>query len=718
MLLKEVFSKIYKESFTKENPTWEREYNYENEDLLKEIDLHFQFEIRNLFTINNESERTIKILNEHFDQIIERKNSPNSTPLEKEFFYYIQFISGLSTITQLNYDGEFIYCFGIFMRSVFDKTYKNGEVYDLKDIKIFKLLNSKSDYLSNCYPVIEQWFSQLYYYSKSFSGLNDWCEYYFEDIFYELNENLNIEEYHPQFLSNLLSWCEVALKKIESNAVRKIIQREYDAIDWSDNFNKNKIKSGLGIQLILCKNYENDNKNKILQEIENNIDIHAGIKMQAIIALCFDEVSLDANYSLLIDSIRSFNEYIKIEYPNNIDSTYQRARIFKSLLNGIISLTIELGKGKIIDEILTSYYTITEPYEEGIIYIITNLKEKVTYCLPEESIFDQKDSQKIIVNLIEIENKVFNSFRLLKGGFTKKIIPTEKPIGFPESKYSKIYENKLNELYNFDLLRDKLINIGSLIQFDFNSTPIQTLMLRNIGITLPLNLSLSKKLDFPETKNVLFWSGNSLTSEIETISLKEIFSSQEINFEIHNESNSNLENFINQIDILNPEIIWISSHGQHEHYEPNSSQIHLSNEISIKIRDFHLLKNKNKKRRLLFFNVCEGGTHAQTGEFKNIGFPNLLTSENQDVISHLWMVDSNFAYIFGILFSIGVCFHKKNFFESYCYSLLVIMRGKESILNNLNELPLELSELKDRIINNDRTEWKNLVTIGSPVYHI
>lgn len=168
---------------------------------------------------------------------------------------------------------------------------------------------------------------------------------------------------------------------------------------------------------------------------------------------------------------------------------------------------------------------------------------------------------------------------------------------------------------------------------------------------------------------------------------------------------------------LNPEIVWISSHGEFKHYEPNISKIEFSHKDAISARDFELLVNFNNKRRLLFLNICEGGACTQNGAFCNLGFPNLLVSCNQDVISHLWMVNSHFAYVFGALFAVGISFFDKNFFEAFEYSLKSIYEGKEKILRELDEIHIDLIDLKERI-NRANVQWTNIIETGSPVYYV
>jgi|GEM_PF-4622402 hypothetical protein len=719
MLVREIFSQLFNSSLSQDNPIWEMQCNYENQSMLLQIETLFQDELMLLFKHHNASEKVIPIIHNHFDEIISRKNNSNIKD-HREIFSYLQLTWGLCAVTQLNWDGEFVYSYDIFMKSVFGRTFQNGEEYDLNEVKIFDLLNSGNQYISNySSSIIDQWFSQLYYYSKSFSGLNEWCEFFFLDIYYELNENLVIEAYHPQYLSNLLSWCEVNLNEKGSNAIRNIIQREFNKIEWAEDIESNEIKAFLGVQLILCKNYR-DNKNKeLFEEIEGKFSFHPLTKMQAVISLCYDEENLILNFSLLLESIKEFNEYISKEFPNPIDSIYQRARIFKNLLNGCISLSADLGQGEIIDKILIAYYNIENPQKVGTnIYLIPNSKGCVNFCLPKKTISDNKEAQKLVIEIVDIENKAFNAFRLLKGGAEQKIMPTNKPIGLPVPKLATEYEIKLFELYDFSKLSGELQKLNSLIQFDFNSFPLQALMLKSIEETLPINLSLSEKIEFSKVEKILFWSGFSQTSEIEMEALKEIFESKNVMFEIHNEENSDLATFKCRIDELNPEIVWISSHGEYHHYEPNVSEIKLSENESIAIRDFELLVNKSDKRRLLFLNICEGGVHSQTGEFKNLGFPNLLTSNNQDVISHLWMAEPRFAYVFAVFLALGITHLQKHFFDAFQYSLLKVLTNKSSILDELEKFPLELVNLKERITNNDGTEWGNIITTGSPVYTI
>lgn len=718
MFVKNVFKQLYSHSLTKGNPIWEIEYNCKNDNTLQQIEILFQVELAMLFKFHKTSEMVIPIIHLHFDEIIDLKHRSKAAE-QKEIFSFLQFTFGMCATTQLNWDGEFIYCYECFMKSVFDRVYKNGEQLDLDTVDPFLFLNSKRNYISNSKEIIEQWFSQLYYYSKSFSGLNDWCEYFFEDVYYYLTDEFLIAPHHPQLLSNLLSWCEVNFDKSASNAIRNIIEREFNLIKWSCDHEQDEMKSTLGLQLLLCQDYKIQDKENFSIQLMANYDFSPLAKMQLQIAICYNVASLNKNFDSMLTAVTEFNNSLYNDDFTKINIIYQRARIFKNLLNSPISIAVAAGKSTLVENLLRCYYDIESPDEMNkLLLIIPNQLGKVIYCYNDSAIFDEKDSQKILVELVNIENRAFNSFRLLKGGVKQDITVTDNPIGLPSPKFAKDYEDKLLELYNFSKVEHDIAILSSMIQFDFNSSPLQALMIKNIRKTLPINLSLSKKLDFPIVSKIMFWSGFSQTSEIEKEALLEIFGYAKIGFEVHDEITSSLSNFLKRINEYNPDIIWISSHGEYRHYEPNLSAIKLSETESIGIRDFEMLVNNENKRRLLFLNICEGGVHAQTGEFKNIGFPNLLSAFNQDVVSHLWMAEPRFAYTFGVFLALSIAFDKKNYFKAFEYSLSVVLSDKENIINEFERFPIKLVSLKERVGNNDGTEWGNLISTGSPVYNI
>jgi hypothetical protein len=314
---------------------WEVNCDFEDENYFFEVDNMLQNQISLLFE-KRVSEDAIIIINKHFDEIVNRKKSDDFKEI-KDVINYFQLTSGICFVTHFNITGEFIYCYDIFMRSVFDKSYQNGETYDMNNIKIFNLLQSKNKYISNSLSVIEQWFSQLYYYSKSFSGLNEWCEYFFERLYnYYLNQNTQLKSYQIYTLSNLLDWCIVNENLNRYEAIKIIIQREYDNIN-SIIDNNNEIKYILGLQLILFKNYNNDNKLKLFNELLKNNLFNPLHKMQAAIALCYDSERLILNFNLVKNSIKEFNNSINDIDSDTISNTYQRSKLFKILYNFILT---------------------------------------------------------------------------------------------------------------------------------------------------------------------------------------------------------------------------------------------------------------------------------------------------------------------------------------------------------------------------------------------
>ena len=436
--------------------------------------------------------------------------------------------------------------------------------------------------------------------------------------------------------------------------------------------------------------------------------------------ISFDISTLDKNSNELINAISDYNNDVQLKDVGEIEWIYNRARIFKNLLNTPIQVAITNGRSDYIENILTNYYNINRPSNSNeIIFISPNQPEGVTYCFNNRTSFVPNDAKTILVELVDLENEIFNIVRLFKSKTSQKIVIPDKTIGQPTTQKAQSFKTKLLNYYRFDLINYKEITTRhSISQFDLNSFPIQPLMLEQTGITLPLNLSLTEKLPFLKVKKVLFWQGNSMTSEIETNAITEIFGLSNIELITLNSNESNKEEFLKKCNTENFDIIWISSHGHHAHYETNKSQIILSDTENLSIREFKSLSNNNEKRRLLFLNICEGGVHSQNGEFKNIGFPNLLVDFNQDVLSHLWMVDWRISSVYGALIGIGIVNYSYNFFEAYQFSLDLLLKGKDSVIEELKGHKYNLEELIARIENDGNTDWDNLVNIYSPVYHI
>ena len=117
-------------------------------------------------------------------------------------------------------------------------------------------------------------------------------------------------------------------------------------------------------------------------------------------------------------------------------------------------------------------------------------------------------------------------------------------------------------------------------------------------------------------------------------------------------------------------------------------------------------------------NICEGGAHTQTGEFKNLGFPNLLTSFNQDVLSNLWMTEPIPAYVFGTIFAKNLMKNRNDYFQAYKYTMTQFLGNKQSILEVLKEDSKLFGQVIERIENNNSIEWDNLITTGSLAYFI
>ena len=720
MTVKEIFKELFVHSVTKNNPVWELNCDWNEDSVLAEIEHLMQTEFIGIVEHYKLSEKINAITHAVFDEIIDLRRRCD-IPEYEEKLAYLQLNWGVCASSRFNCQGEFLYCYGIFNKSLFETIPENGEQQYFDTLFLYRYMFSQSEYLRNSIDLIDEWLHQLFYYSKSFSGLSEWCNLFYDALVNRLIVNPFIPKYYTGFLSTLLSWGELYEKHDSVKKIKEFIQLTYDGNNWTSDVEKNKVKAEFGLSLLMFKNYHTiEQKELIYSDLKNSGLLHSLNMMQAAIAISFDILILDKNSQELIDAISAYNNDVSFHNVEEIELTYNRARIFKNLLNTPIQIALTNGRSDYIENILTNYYNIILPSSSNeIIFISPNQPEGVTYCFNNTTSIVPNDIKTLLVELVDLENEIFNTVRLLKGKTNQKLVVPNKTIGQPTKLKAKIFKSKLLNYYRFDLINFKeLTSKYSICQFDLNSFPIQPLMLEQTGLTFPLNLSLTEKHSFSKVERVLYWQGNSMTSEIETNAIKVVFSYSNIELIILNSNDNTKEEFLIKCNSEIFDVIWISSHGHHEHYETNKSHIVLSDTESLNIREFNSLRNRNENRRLIFLNICEGGVHSQNGEFKNIGFPNLLVDYNQDVLSHLWMVDWRISSVYGTLIGIGLAKYSYNFFESYQFSLNLLLEGKDSVLKELKAHECYLEELISRIENDESTDWYNLVNNYSPVYHI
>lgn len=146
------------------------------------------------------------------------------------------------------------------------------------------------------------------------------------------------------------------------------------------------------------------------------------------------------------------------------------------------------------------------------------------------------------------------------------------------------------------------------------------------------------------------------------------------------------------------DVIWVTAHGLFDPREPHQSLIELSEDKSAAIRLTDLLRHpvRGPGRRLLFLNICLGGTVFITEAPAKLGLGALLASAHQAVIGHLWEVGSFVAPRFGLLTAVGLE-RGTGFFPAFSFAADRIRGDREALVALLRGEAHECTELLERV---------------------
>jgi|GEM_PF-5205176 len=603
--------------------------------------------------------------------------------------------------------GHFHYCYDIIMIGLCDRTYQNGEEFEFVPARIWKyLLNDDTLVEVFSEDVLSRWIANFYYYSRSFSGLNNIGNLLI-DMVISFIEDCTVKDYSFAFLlSNVNSWCE--LNKLETYVLKLVSiidELESKLSDSSDPLFRQTVRLSY-----LQSNRVSDSRKKIAAQSLLMEDWVNSISEVQYLTLVYTQnlvpsFDIQLLYSAISKMVQDLGD------SNKIDLLHEKSRLAK-IFTQLILHCFETDKHEILAKTIELFYG-EDGTMSSTMFLIPNHSDGTRILTKEYSFLANHDAYLTIMELVESYNLALNQYILLKGiDYNHDYRSGE--IGFPNFEYGHNFHQCLKKVYLFDKVdKRKLDHVENIFQIEYDYLPYQAIMIEILNSTAPRLTSFQHKLPFPEVKKILFWKGTSFTAEREFDYISEVFKSSKIKIEI---CDSSVEDFGEKLK-EDYDIIWLSSHGDHNHYDPFNSTIHIGESSIINVSDLTYLNSHDRSRRLLFFNVCDGSSSAGTGELLNVGLPALLTLANQDYLSHLWPIDFNIAPIYGCLFAIYLA-DNNNYLDAYIKTIRTLLEGKESILIALK--PFIQSEIISELsysVENMSYDFSNILYWGSSAYY-
>jgi hypothetical protein len=141
--------------------------------------------------------------------------------------------------------------------------------------------------------------------------------------------------------------------------------------------------------------------------------------------------------------------------------------------------------------------------------------------------------------------------------------------------------------------------------------PVQALMMRHLGSTLPLWMSVHQPASDRPIRTALLDLGGSLFSRIEEEILTASLSASDIRLTVRSEARMTRARFLDDYNSSEFDLVWIGTHGVFDGLQPDNAHLYLSETERVPLDD--LQPPDSPTRRLLVLNACDGAVTAQTG---------------------------------------------------------------------------------------------------------
>lgn len=716
MTIREIFSEFYSISNDRLNDIWHKEFEFDIEIFANLLD--FFYEEVQFKEMDDVLEYATKICTDLNRIVVWHVD-------ERVIIDFLRFQICSSVLPLLSGKRLFNKLFHWIVNAISDEN--NDKVERLFHPDIIESFVATQIYyvIKRFKPNFICWSLNLFYYSRVEGGLQSLTDYYIHHLFPQILKLCNRAVFYMDLdlaLGQIMTWSSNnKLLDIKTKSATALIYL-YNSPGYPEEWKKN-IEFALA-----CCGYEYTGITQIEwidRVLDGPYELKAHEQMQ-LFSLKYsgsiDEVI--ENWQKIKTSISTYHNFVSENHQHEKEIAYEICRTF-NLLSPIIYQLLYQGKVDFLNELLGHYFQI--PPEELIgsenIYIVPYTPEGAMYVKQNDVRFSHKDATVYRKRITEATNNFFNWTVTIPDDFSYLApFPSNHGVGTPEKSMGEDFENFLVDY--FGLREEKIIeSVKNSSGYYFYSTyqlPLQGLFIKKFGYSPPLIQSFYKPLPERSLTHVLIWQGDCMTSEIECDAICRIFEHHNISYKRFNWHNAKKSDFISEYHSNNYDLVWISCHGEFDHFAPYNSHLVLNSEVNtierqiISLSEINYLDEIQNRRRLLVLNACDGASTSLHNSPSSIGFGAILTHKFQSLISHQWPADNNACLALGCLLTINLC-QGHPYLDAYNISLKQFIDNEQHTLNEL-QAKYNLGELKEDILLNQNIDHTNIFYYGSLTY--
>lgn len=650
---------------------------------------------------------SVKLLLE--DILLSKKEAINQ---ELEVLHFLQFYFSTRSATYLCNNGRFTQAHNWLVWSISDNIEFSDEV-NFRIERIHSFIHSKNSTISENSYIFIEWMTTLFYYSRHHGGLKDLALLILNQNLLPLSNITKIqyseleEKRRLDLLCQALAWT-INNKIAFGSKLAHIIEK------WIPNLKPVNQKTA-NLQLATGGYQFTNNENyfyakKVIDNFSQYCSGHELLHAQSIYYTShLQELELDSS---ALDE--GFNNYLSsIKELNYLSKKYEKSRIF-GIIKGLIIACLEIGKCNLAFSIISKYYEKNTVYNCQLFIVLNINKQICSYILENNNIKGNELNKEQYRHLIYTTNK-FLGTQIMLSDDPDFILEKAKNIGIPNKDFGQKFEAELSNYYSFNKFDNSFFNtIKSLIILPGPQHPIQALMIKELGLTAPINCSFEIPKPQKKVKYVLLLCYGTLSSDRELELVPKIFQKSDIIVHSLNVLKETKKSFLEKYNNPMYDIIWIATHGNYNHMLPHQSTLSILPNIDITINELSIQQSNFYKQRLLFLNVCDGATSSTHNSIYEHGFGASLANSSQCVISHLWPIETEPALFYGILYASNLLKH--DFFDSYVATINQLCNEGKKALTALSDQfkEIDFSNMEENLNNNIQ---KNIYYWGSSVYY-
>jgi hypothetical protein len=596
-----------------------------------------------------------------------------------------------------------------------------GPEEEIQNLRLADFIKHATDLGTDPVGVVLDWLSGFFYYSRRRSAFRENGHLLFNLAGGLASTSLATPNYREAVgcALNALNWCVFNPRPEEET---RELARLLEGLHSSPAFPKEERKRiGILFSTMAGRFSSAEPREWAERTLTEHREVLVGHEeVQLLVSCCAKVEEAERRREEVLDGLRRLSASFRAMNPSGAALRYGLERLF-DILGPLVFCLMEGARCDYLLEVLSEWYQVPNPRgRTGLFVCLSTYGHGILYGFEGNLVVERRDPDPSLRAVTEAANRFLGTYVTLSHDPELPATAPERP-GVPAESHGMEFEPRLVDHYALDRLKPRLEPMLAesklLMSIPGQPHPLQALLLKATGRTLPLAGSLQEPQPDRPLRRVLIWPGGVFTEQFEVDAVCERFDHHGVAAEVVDQAQLTLDRFRTAYASPDFDAIWITSHGFFNHWDPHTAYLQLNRDGDQRMLLEELVDTpfSGSGRRLLVLNVCDGGTAATLGGALGIGIAPMVASSNQAVISHMWPVDQRISPAFGALLAVGLT-REHGYFAAFEFALGSLLRGREAVLAELRANLSPGSELVDRVERRS-IDSENIMFWGSPVFY-